>query len=505
MMPNHVSPFVLDNVCKSIIVRRGMDRVLLFRYALMTAFVTLLVVLGGHSASSAERPDSFADLAEKLSPAVVNISTTMVVNGNNRPQMPQFPEGSPFEDFFKEFQDRGEPSRRAQSLGSGFIIDAAGIVVTNNHVIENADEISVILANDESFKAKVIGRDAKTDIAVLQIDPGDSKLTAVSFGNSDGLRVGDWVMAIGNPFGLGGTVTAGIVSARGRDIGSGPYDDFIQTDASINRGNSGGPLFNLDGEVIGINTAIFSQTGGSVGIGFAISANLATQVVGQLQDYGRTRRGWLGVFIQEVTEDIADSLGLDSAKGALIASVTEAGPADEAGLQAGDVIIRFDGKDVIKSRDLPRIVAETPVETTVDVEVVRGAERKTLSVTLGELEQAENGGLLSRSQSKEKTNDTRIENIGLTVAPLTEELAEKFDLDTGETGIVVVDVKDGSPAADKGVQPGDIIRRLNQSAITSVDKLIEGIASAKKEGRKGVLMLIESDGQTRFVQISFDE
>ncbi len=505
MMPNHVPPFVLDNVCKSIIVRRGMDRVLLIHYAVMTVFVALFVVLGGQSAASAERPESFADLAEKLSPAVVNISTTMVVNGNNRPQMPQFPEGSPFEDFFKEFQDRGEPSRRAQSLGSGFIIDAAGIVVTNNHVIENADEISVILANDESFKAKVIGRDAKTDIAVLQIDPGDSKLTAVSFGNSDGLRVGDWVMAIGNPFGLGGTVTAGIVSARGRDIGSGPYDDFIQTDASINRGNSGGPLFNLDGEVIGINTAIFSQTGGSVGIGFAISANLATQVVGQLQDYGRTRRGWLGVFIQEVTEDIADSLGLDSAKGALIASVTEAGPADEAGLQAGDVIIRFDGKDVVKSRDLPRIVAETPVETTVDVEVVRGAERKTLSVTLGELEQAENGVLLPRSQSREKTNDTRIENIGLSVAPLTEELAEKFDLDTGATGIVVVDVKDGSPAADKGVQPGDIIRRLNQSAITSVDKLIEGIASAKKEGRKGVLMLIESDGQTRFVQISFDE
>ncbi len=504
-MPNHVFSFVIDNECKSVVVRRGIDTALLVRYALMIAFVALSVVLGGQSAASAERPDSFADLAEKLSPAVVNISTTMVVNDNNRPQMPQFPEGSPFEDFFKEFQDRGEPSRRAQSLGSGFIIDAAGIVVTNNHVIENADEISVVLANDESFKAKVIGRDAKTDIAVLQIDPGDSKLTAVSFGNSDGLRVGDWVMAIGNPFGLGGTVTAGIVSARGRDIGSGPYDDFIQTDASINRGNSGGPLFNLDGEVIGINTAIFSQTGGSVGIGFAISANLATQVVGQLQDYGRTRRGWLGVFIQEVTEDIADSLGLDFAKGALIASVTEAGPADEAGLQAGDVIIRFDGKDVVKSRDLPRIVAETPVEATVDVEVIRGGERQTLSVTLGELEQAENGGLLSRAQTKDKTNDTRIENIGLTVAPLTEELVEKFDLDTGATGIVVVDVTDESPAADKGVQPGDIIRRLNQSAITSVEKLVEGIDSAKKEGRKGVLMLIESDGQTRFVQISFDE
>ena len=505
MMPNHVSTFVSDNAHKSILTRRSIDAVLSIRYALMTSFLALLVIMSGQKVLAAERPDSFADLAERLSPAVVNISTTMVVNNNDRPQMPQFPEGSPFEDFFKEFQERGESSRRAQSLGSGFIIDAAGIVVTNNHVIENADEISVILANDESFKAEVIGRDAKTDIAVLQIAPGGSKLTAVSFGDSDGLRVGDWVMAIGNPFGLGGTVTAGIVSARGRDIGSGPYDDFIQTDASINRGNSGGPLFNLDGEVIGINTAIFSQTGGSVGIGFAISANLATQVVGQLMDYGRTRRGWLGVFIQEVTEDIADSLGLDAAKGALIASVTEAGPADEAGLQAGDVIIRFDGKDVVKSRDLPRIVAETAVETTVDVEVIRSGKVKTLSVTLGELEQAENGGLLSRSKSNEKTNDIEIETIGLTVAPLTNELTEKFGMETGETGIVVVVVADDSPAADKGLQPGDIIRRLNQSAITSVDQLSEGIAKAKKEGRKGVLMLIESDGQTRFVQISFGD
>ena len=269
-MLDHVSKFIFDSANKSIRARRGMDTALLMRYAVMTGFFALLVILGGQRVAAAERPNSFADLAERLSPAVVNISTTMVVNRNDRPQVPQFPEGSPFEDFFKEFQERGEPSRRAQSLGSGFIIDADGIVVTNNHVIENADEISVILANDQSFKAEVIGRDAKTDIAVLRIDPSDTKLTAVSFGDSDGLRVGDWVMAIGNPFGLGGTVTAGIVSARGRDIGSGPYDDFIQTDASINRGNSGGPLFNLDGEVIGINTAIFSQTGGSVGIGFAI-------------------------------------------------------------------------------------------------------------------------------------------------------------------------------------------------------------------------------------------
>ncbi len=507
-MPNHASTFALYRANSSLMARNigwyQTGAAMVLRYALITGFMALLVVLSSQIVRAADRPDSFADLAERLSPAVVNISTTMVVNNTNRPQMPQFPEGSPFEDFFKDFQDRDEPSRRAQSLGSGFIIDAAGIVVTNNHVIENADEISVILATDESFEAVVIGRDAKTDIAVLRIDPGDSKLTAVSFGDSDGLRVGDWVMAIGNPFGLGGTVTAGIVSARGRDIGSGPYDDFIQTDASINRGNSGGPLFNLDGEVIGINTAIFSQTGGSVGIGFAISANLATQVVSQLQDYGRTRRGWLGVFIQEVTEDIADSLGLDAAKGALIASVTEKGPADEAGLRAGDVIIRFDGKEVVKSRDLPRIVAETAVETTVNVKVVRDGKVKTLSVTLGELEQAENGGLLSRGDKTNTTEDTKLEDIGLAVAPLTVELAEKFDLEVDETGIVVTDVAEGSPAAVKGVQPGDIIRRLNQSAITSVDQLQDGITKAKNDGRKGVLMLIEGNGQTRFVQISFE-
>ena len=507
-MTSHDSTFALDRANSSVIIRNiaryNRDSAMVLRYALMSFFVALFVILGSQSVRAAERPDSFADLAERLSPAVVNISTTMVVNNTDRPQMPQFPEGSPFEDFFKDFQDRDKPSRRAQSLGSGFIIDAAGIVVTNNHVIENADEISVILANDQSFEAEVIGRDAKTDIAVLRIDPRDSKLTAVSFGNSDGLRVGDWVMAIGNPFGLGGTVTAGIVSARGRDIGSGPYDDFIQTDASINRGNSGGPLFNLDGEVIGINTAIFSQTGGSVGIGFAISANLATQVVSQLQDYGRTRRGWLGVFIQEVTEDIADSLGLDEAKGALIASVTETGPADEAGLQAGDVIIRFDGKEVVKSRDLPRIVAETAVETTVAVEVVRDGKVNTLSVTLGELEQAENGGLLSQKDTTKQAGNTKLDDIGLVVASLTAELAEKLGLEADETGVVVVAVAEDSPAADKGIQSGDIIRRLNQSAITSVNQLTDGIAKAKKDDRKGVLMLIESGGQTRFVQISFE-
>jgi len=465
--------------------------------ALMLAFVMSVSL---NTVQAADRPDSFADLAERLSPAVVNISTTTVVRQDGGPSLPRFPEGSPFEDFFKEFEDKGQ-SRRAQSLGSGFIIDRSGFVVTNNHVIENADEISVILANDEVFEATLVGRDEKTDIAVLKIDPGTTKLTSVTFGDSDKLRVGDWVMAIGNPFGLGGTVTAGIVSARGRDIGSGPYDDFIQTDASINRGNSGGPLFNMEGEVIGINTAIFSQSGGSVGIGFAISANLATQVVKQLQDFGRTRRGWLGVFIQEVTDDIAESLGLKAAQGALVASVTEDGPAAKAGIQAGDVIIEFDGKSVDKSRDLPRIVAETEVEKTVSVDVMRNGSKVTLSVTLGELEQAETGGLLNGSSGGGAI--VRLDDIGLSVAPVTAELAEKYGLSADDRGVVVVSVDADSPAGSRGIEEGDIIRRINQAAVTTVSQLQANIAEAKKNGRKGVLMLVESDGQTRFVQVSF--
>ena len=486
---------------RAVVKTRALDNRKPFWFVAMFGFAVLCLFVLASPVRAADRPDSFANLAERLSPAVVNISTSTVIKDDNGPSLPRFPEGSPFEDFFKEFEDRGQ-SRRAQSLGSGFIIDASGIVVTNNHVIENADKISVILANDEVFEAELIGRDQKTDIAVLKIDPGSSTLTAVSFGDSDKLRVGDWVMAIGNPFGLGGTVTAGIVSARGRDIGSGPYDDFIQTDASINRGNSGGPLFNLDGEVIGINTAIFSQTGGSVGIGFAISANLATQVVQQLQDFGRTRRGWLGVFIQEVTDDIAESLGLESANGALVASVTEDGPADQAGLQAGDVILKFDGKNVEKSRDLPRIVAETAVEKTVEVELVRNGKKLVRTVTLGELEQAENGGLLT-SKTEPGTPET-LDDIGLAVAPLDEAVAEQFDLEADENTVVVVDVAETGPAGQRGIQPGDIILRINQAAVTSVKQLADKIREAKQSGRRGVLMLVESGGQTRFVQVSFE-
>jgi serine protease Do len=472
------------------------NKVILFVLPFMATFAIVLQ----QAAFASERPVSFAELAELKTPAVVNISTTTIVRDKRGMDLPQFPEGSPFEDFFKEFEERGK-SRKAQSLGSGFIIDESGIVVTNNHVIENAEQITVFLSNDESFDATLVGRDEKTDIAVLKFDPGKTKLTAVSFGDSDALRVGDWVMAIGNPFGLGGTVTAGIVSARGRDIGSGPYDDFIQTDASINRGNSGGPLFNMAGEVIGINTAIFSQSGGSVGIGFAISANLATKVVDQLQEYGRTRRGWLGVFIQEVTEDIAESLGLDDAAGALVSSVTDGGPADKGGVEAGDVITAFNGKVVTRSRDLPRIVAETPVDKTVPVDIIRNGDKVTLDITLGELEKAEKSGVLASAPAKDEAQS--FDDIGLSVAPLSPALAERFGLETDETVVVVTEATEGGPSAVKGITPGDIIRRLNQTRITSVADFAKVLDTAQSDDRKGVLMLIESDGQTRFVQVSF--
>ena len=449
---------------------------------------------------ASERPDSFADQVEKLSPAVVNISTTTIVNDGQAMDMPQFPPGSPFEEFFKNFGDNNR-QRKAQSLGSGFIIDAGGIVVTNYHVIENAEEIRVVLADETSFTAEVLGQDQKTDIAVLKIDPGDTKLTAVSFGDSDKLRVGDWVLAIGNPFGLGGTVTAGIVSARGRDIGNGPYDDFIQTDASINRGNSGGPLFNTDGDVIGINTAIYSQSGGSVGIGFAISSNLAERVAGQLIEFGQTRRGWLGVYIQEVTPDIAESLGLDDDIGALISSVNEDGPAAKGGIQPGDVIVKFDGKPIEKMRDLPRIVAETDIGAKVKVELFRQGKRETVTVTLGELEKAELAGVIDNGRNQ--SNDFSFGSLGFAVANLNAALAEELGLDSDTKGVVVREVVPGSPAADKGLTVGDILRRYGQRPIDDAASLAKDIEEAETAGRSGVLLLIEREGRERFIQISF--
>lgn len=465
----------------------------------MPALAGLAIMFMTLEVGAADRPDSFADQVERLSPAVVNISTTTIVNEGPPTDMPQFPPGSPFEDFFKNFGDN-DRKRRAASLGSGFIIDDAGIVVTNFHVIENAEEITVTLADETSFTAKVLGQDQKTDIAVLKIDPGDAELTSVPFGDSDSLRVGDWVLAIGNPFGLGGTVTAGIVSARGRDIGNGPYDDFIQTDASINRGNSGGPLFNTEGEVIGINTAIFSQSGGSVGIGFAISSNLAKRVTSQLAEFGTTRRGWLGVFIQEVTPDIADSLGLDNAAGALVSTVNENSPAQAAGLEPGDVIVSFDGKMIDKMRDLPRIVAETEIGKTVPVEVVRNGESIEVQVTLGELEKAELVGIVN----DEATGDGQsFDQLGFAVENLTAELAAELGLEADMRGVVVTEVADGGPAAAKGLQVGDIIKRFGQRRVEDAADLGKSVAETRAAGRAGVLLLVESEGRERFIQIGF--
>ena len=341
---------------------------------------------------SKDHPGSFADLAEKLLPSVVNISSTQkAVDPGDFPEMPHFPPGSPFEDFFEEFMERrgeGMPLIPPASLGSGFIIDAEkGYVVTNYHVIKDADQVRITLHDDTTLDAEIVGRDEKTDLAVLQVKP-TKPLTAVPFGDSDKLRVGDWILAIGNPFGLGGTVTAGIISARQRDIQSGPYDDYIQTDASINRGNSGGPMFDLEGNVIGINTAIFSPSGGSVGIGFAIPSSLAKPVIMQLIEFGKTRRGWLGVRIQNVTDEIAESLGLSETTGALIASVTATGPAEVAGLQAGDIILEFDGKPINAMRTLPRAVAETPIGKKVKLTYWLDGKKAETSVAIGEMEKA---------------------------------------------------------------------------------------------------------------------
>ncbi len=481
---------------KRISVERGVAR-----WMMMMTLAAVVMILGAVQAMAHDRP-SFAELAERLSPAVVNISTTTVLTDQPN-NFPQFPPGSPFEDFLEEFRDRGS-KRQSQALGSGFIINADGIVVTNNHVIESADQIRVTLYNDKTFDAVLLGRDPKTDLAVLKFDPEGEELASVTFGDSDTLRVGDWVMAIGNPFGLGGTVTAGIVSARGRDIGSGPYDDFIQTDASINRGNSGGPLFNLKGEVIGINTAIFSQSGGSVGIGFAIASNLAGNVVDQLAEFGRTRRGWLGVFIQEITPDIAESLGLDNQMGALVSSVHPEGPAEDGGMRAGDVVLSFDGKKIEDMRSLPRIVAETAIGKKVEVRVLRGGDEKILTVELGELEQAEQAGLLSgRNTAPSKPHS--FASLGFTVSSLTDALRKEYNIpaddDAEMRGVVVTEVVQGSPAADRGMQVGDIIRRIGQKQVMSVSDLIDGVAEARRLEKTTFLLLIRRDGRERFVAI----
>ncbi len=466
------------------------------KYLVIKSLFFLLFAVNVANAKPA--PESFADLAEKLSPSVVNISTTTVIEQKSR-EMPSFPPGSPFEDFFKQFDKPGNKKRRAQSLGSGFIIDETGYIITNNHVIDNAEKIMIILFDDTSFEATVVGKDPKTDVALLKIDPKETKLKAVKFGNSNMLRVGDWVMAIGNPFGFGGTVTAGIVSARGRNL-SGSYDDYIQTDASINRGNSGGPLFDMDGNVVGINTAIFSQSGGSVGIGFAVSSNLAKQVTDQLKLYGRTKRGWLGVLIQEISEEIAEGLGMKTARGALVSSATEGGPAQKAGVKTGDVIIKFNDTAIKNMKELPKVVASTPVGKSVELVILRNGKELTLNVTLGELELAEKDNLIGKT-SKQNVKSKEYDKLGFTAEELSEQNKSKFKLKNIDAGVVITSVKSDSSAQQAGLNPGMVIIRVGQVEVKSLNIIDDAIKNAIKQKRKALLLLVKVENGTRFVAL----
>ena len=460
--------------------------------------------------AAARGPDSIADVAEAVIDAVVNISTKQTVDMSSN-VMPQLPPGSPFEEFFEEFfKNRrgqnapgggGQTPRRVNSLGSGFIIDASGLVVTNNHVIDAADEINVILNDGTTLKADIIGRDTKTDLALLRVKP-DKPLKAVKFGDSDKLRLGEWVIAIGNPFSLGGTVTAGIVSARKRDINSGPYDNYIQTDAAINRGNSGGPLFNLNGEVIGVNTAIISPSGGSIGIGFAVPSKTVIGVIDQLRQFKEVRRGWLGVRIQQVTDEIADSLSVKPARGALIAGVDDKGPAKPAGIEPGDVIVKFDGQDIKEMRDLPKIVAETPVGKDVVVTIIRKGKEETKTVKLGRLEDEKQAALTPKKDNGEEKTVVK-KALGLDLADLTDELRKKHNIKDKVKGVLITGVDAKSAAAEKHLSPGMVIAEVQQQAVGSAAELQQRIEKLKKDGKKAVVLLVvTADGDPSFVALS---
>ncbi|WFU10985.1 Do family serine endopeptidase [Rhizobium sp. CB3090] len=509
-------------------------------------------------------PASVADLASGLLDAVVNISTSQKVKDEgDGPATPKVPDNSPFQEFFNDFfknRNNENSNRKVSSLGSGFVIDPSGYIVTNNHVIEGADDIEAIFPNGTKLKARLIGTDTKTDLSVLKVEP-KRPLIAVKFGDSSKMRIGDWVMAIGNPFGLGGSVTVGIVSARGRNINAGPYDNFIQTDAAINKGNSGGPLFNMKGEVIGINTAIISPSGGSIGIGFAVPSELAEGVVKQLMDFGETRRGWLGVRIQPVTDDVANSLGLDSAKGALVAGVIKGGPVDNGSIKAGDVILKFDGKNVDEMRDLPRVVAESPVGKEVDVVILRDGKQQTVKVTLGRLEDSDQAAAVSSGDSnnqgdkggsdkgggdrapqlapndngnggrdgvinpdegdegddgtdgQDQDNDQQQapqpqasqDVLGMKLATLNAENRKSFGIADSVDGVVITEVAPGSAAADKGLKPGEVVVEVAQEFVQTPTAASEKVASLKREGRRNAQMMIASpNGDLRFIAVALE-
>ena len=467
-----------------------------------------LMVLGAalvmaQALSAQTRPESFADLADRVSPAVVNITTsTMVARGTGPGAI--VPDGSPFEDFFREFQDRngqGNRPRRSSALGSGFVISEDGYIVTNNHVIDGADEVIIEFFSGRELEAKVIGTDPKTDIALLKVE-SDEPLPFVPFGDSDTARVGDWVLAVGNPLGQGFSVSAGIVSQRNRAL-QGAYDDYIQTDAAINRGNSGGPLFNMEGAVVGVNTAILSPNGGSIGIGFSMASNVVTRVVDQLRDFGETRRGWLGVRIQDVTDDVAEAIGLEKTAGALVTDVPE-GPSKEGGMLAGDVIMSFDGVEVEDTRGLVRTVGNADVGKTVRVIVFREGKTQTLKITLGRREDAESTDAPMDDDAPEEGGVKEVEMMGLTLAPLTDELREQLELGSDANGLVVTDVNEEAEAFEKGLRAGDILTEAGQQKVSSVADLEAQIAAAKEGGRKSLLLLVRRGGEPRFVALTLE-
>ncbi|MFK7743555.1 MAG: Do family serine endopeptidase [Roseobacter sp.] len=467
---------------------------------LLIAILTLAFALVSPMMANAQQA-SLAPLAEKISPSVVNITTSTTVSRRTGPQG-IVPEGSPFEDFFRDRNEGPEGApRRSSALGSGFVISEDGFVVTNNHVIEGADEILIEFFNGEELVAEVVGTDPNTDIALLKVD-AEAPLPFVSFGNSDEARVGDWVIAMGNPLGQGFSVSAGIVSARNREL-SGRYDDYIQTDAAINRGNSGGPLFNMEGDVIGVNTAILSPTGGSIGLGFSMASNVVTRVVDQLQRFGETRRGWLGVQIQDVTEDMAEAMGLESTNGAAVNGVLE-GPAMEAGIEIGDVIISFDGRDVEDTRGLVRQVGNTPVGEAVRVVVRRGEETQTLLVTLGRREEAE-GAVPAVAQAPEEDVPMSIDLLGMSLTVLNDALREELATGAEAEGLAVMEVDEASEAFEKGLRAGDVITEAGQQKVVSIADLEQRVDAATEAGRKSLLLLVRRAGDPRFVALSLAE
>ena len=470
--------------------------------ALMLALATGLALALAPATPSVARaaPDSFADLADMVSPAVVNITTSTTIAAPTDGG-PIVPEGSPFEDFFKRFGNPNAPRgpQRSNALGSGFVISEDGYIVTNNHVIEGADEISIEFFSGKTLDAKLIGTDPKTDIALLKVE-SDAPLPFVNFGDSNVMRVGDWVMAMGNPLGQGFSVSAGIVSARNREL-SGTYDDFIQTDAAINRGNSGGPLFNMDGQVIGVNTAILSPNGGSIGIGFSMASNVVSKVVQQLKDFGETRRGWLGVRIQDVTPDVAEAMGLKDPKGALVTDVPD-GPAKDGGVLSGDVIVGFEGTAISDTRDLVRRVADADVGKAVRLEVLREGKTQTLLVTLGRREEAE--ATETAVAGEDPVTPASKDVLGMTLGVLGADQLSDLNLPQGTEGLVVTGLDETGEAYDKGVRAGDVITEAGQQKVASIADLEARISEAKDAGRKSLLLLIRRGADPRFVALSVE-